>query len=292
MINRAINFVKWNQIDKKRMTSKSFIFLYVVSIFSGYAECDSSLKFITNTPGSDGFGSQFQEIIATVIYAELHNKQFVYTPFKAMEHNYNNDADFIIKKEQFINFIDNFETIDKIARHEQDVVTSDIAYKAFFDANVVACANSFSLKKVKKFFRENKNTNNYFNNNNLNIAIHVRRPNPHDNRILGTDTPDNFFLRIVNQLRVIYVAENPLFHLYSQGNNENFDLFKADDLVLHLDESIEDTFLGMVLAEVLVTGASSFSYTAGLLSDGVVYYMPFWHEPLPHWISIKTLVEG
>ena len=45
----------------------------------------------------------------------------------------------------------------------------------------------------------------------------------------------------------------------------------------------------MVLADVLVAGASSFSYTAGILAEGTVYYTPFWHEPLPHWISIETL---
>jgi hypothetical protein len=45
----------------------------------------------------------------------------------------------------------------------------------------------------------------------------------------------------------------------------------------------------MVLADILVTGASSFSYTAGLLSEGIVYYIPFWHAPLPHWTPVDVL---
>jgi hypothetical protein len=58
---------------------------------------------------------------------------------------------------------------------------------------------------------------------------------------------------------------------------------------MHINESVENTFTGMVLADVLVTAASSLSYTAGILSEGIVYYIPFWHVALPHWISINTL---
>jgi hypothetical protein len=242
--------------------------------------------FITNSVVQDGFGSQFQNIIAAVLYAELNNKKYVYSPFKTMEHNYDKDPDFIAKKERFINFIDNFEI-----NNGSYNVNTNMNYKPFLDENVARCAQSPALKKIKTIFRGNKNTENYFNNNRVNIAIHIRRPNPHDNRTGGTDTPDRLFLDIINQLRVIYYSKNPLFHLYSQGNSENFKAFRASDIILHLNESIEDTFLGMVVADILVTGASSFSYTAALLSEGTVYYIPFWHAPLPHWISINLLLK-
>jgi hypothetical protein len=242
--------------------------------------------FITNSVLQDGFGSQFQNIIAAVIYAELNNKTYVYSPFQKMEHNYDKDRDFIAKKEQFINFIDNFAI--NAARYNAN---GKINYKAFFDANVARCAQSSALKKIKTIFRANKNTDNYFNNNNVNIAIHIRRSNSHDSRISGTDAPDRLFLDIINQFRVMHYSENPLFHLYSQGNSENFEAFQAPDIILHINKSIEDTFLGMVLADILVAGASSFSYTAALLSEGTVYYIPFWHAPLPHWISVNVLLK-
>ncbi|MFA6066646.1 MAG: hypothetical protein WC707_05700 [Candidatus Babeliaceae bacterium] len=238
---------------------------------------------ITNPQQADGFGSQFQAIISSVIYAELHNLTYVYTPFHMMEHNYDNADDFIAKKEQLINFIDNFESNKNYDAYSQ------ISYKAFVDANIAACAASESLKKIKKIFRANKNTHNYFNNQNFNIAIHIRRPNSHDNRISGANTPDNAFLYIIRRLRTIYAAKNPLFHLYSQGDSESFKAFTAHDTVLHINDPVEETFTAMVLADVLVTGASSFSYAAGLLSEGTVYYIPFWHNPLPHWISVNML---
>ncbi len=239
-------------------------------------------KPITNFSQYDGFGSQFQLIIAAAVYAELQKRDFVYTPFQRMEHNYNNDPQFIAKKEQFINFIDNFPLNTGNA-------DSVVNYKEFFDNNIVRCSQAAVLKKIKTIFRSNKQTSNYFNNTNLNIVIHLRRPNPHDIRKDGADTPDALFAKIIDKLRLIYAARNPLFHIQSQGSPALFECFKAPDVVLHLDESVEDAFLSMVLADVLVTSRSSLSYTAGLLSEGVVYYIPFWHKPLLHWISVDSL---
>jgi hypothetical protein len=283
-------------MDMRNITVHLFIILFLAYLLQ--SECISAMqnrsierkRIITNPRQSDGFGSQFQTIIAAVIYAELNNCQYVYTPFNTMEHNYTNDPDFIAKKEQLINFIDNFELIDHADSNES--ISANIAYKAFFDANVTQCAMSDSLRRIKSIFRANKKYVNYFNNTRLNIAVHVRRPNSHDNRILGTNTPSNDFLTIINQLRIIYATQYPLFHLYSQGKLEDFKIFEASDVMLHLNELMEDTFLGMVFADILVTSTSSFSYTAALLSDGVIYYTPFWHAPLPHWISVNTLLKG
>jgi hypothetical protein len=241
---------------------------------------------VTNPVRDDGFGAQFQTIIYSVIYAELNDLEFVYTPFKDMEHNYESDTNFLAKKEWLINFIDNFE-INKGNAIQQDVRN----VIQFFEGNLDKSVNSLALKKIKEIFRSNKNSQNYFNNQRLNIAIHMRRSNLHDSRVDGTDTPDDFFLNIINKLRVIYAPKNPLLHIYSQGNDDDFKKFCAQDIVLHLNESIEDTFTSMVLADVLVTGRSSFSYTAGILSGGAIYYIPFWCPALPHWISINELLK-
>ena len=94
---------------------------------------------------------------------------------------------------------------------------------------------------------------------------------------------------IIQRLRGLYAARNPVFHLFSQGPSVQFARYESPDTVLHVNESVESTFTAMVLADVLVTGATSFSYTAGLLSEGTVYYIPFWHAPLPDWKSVATL---
>lgn len=246
-------------------------------------------KVVTNGKKTDGFGAQFQQIIAASIYAELTQKDFFYSPFQEMEHNYDNIPDFISKKEKLINFIGNFKTIDEAIKNNYFIITDNYAF--FFDAHVAACASSTTLKKIKEVFRANKNSSNYFNNNCLNIAIHIRRPNPHDSRTYGTDLPNDLYSKIIDKLRIVYSSRNLLFHIYSQGAIENFEDFKAEDIVLHLNETLEDTYTGMVLADVLVTGRSSLSYTAGYLSEGTVYYNSYPHAPLPHWISVDELLK-
>ena len=241
---------------------------------------------ITNPYQRDGFGSQFQSIIAAAVYADVTNQPFIYTPFKTMEHNYDNDPDFLARKEQFINFIDNFEV--NTTAYKLNVRTD--FFKRFFDTNITVCAASPVLKKIKTIFRANKDTD-YFKNGSFNVAVHIRRPNQDDCRLDGADTPDRLYVAIIDTLRALYADRNPLFHLYSQGVLSNFTHYQAADVVFHLNESVEDTFLGFVFADLLVTSRSSFSYTAALLSDGIVYYIPFWHNPLPHWISTDTLFE-
>jgi hypothetical protein len=265
------------------------IFIFVLM---GKSHASSSLlpsqdyKIITNPLRTDGFGAQFQTIIYSVIYSELTNNRYVYTPFCSMEHNYDMDPEFIAKKEWLINFIGNFP-LNRDSKIQSTTSVNDLI--SFFESNLVACYNSQSLQKIRGVFFKNKNRNDYFDAENFHIAIHVRRPNPHDSRVDGTNTPDHEYLRIIKNLRNVYSVKKPLFHIYSQGNIESFNsIYTGDDIFFHLNESTEQTFTSLVLADVLVTSRSSFSYTAGILSQGVIYYTPFWHPPLPNWISIST----
>ncbi len=261
------------------------LFLTICStIFSGESDV------MTNPMCRDGFGSQFQTIVYSVVYAEFHNQQFRYIPFVEMEHNYNNDVDFIEKKEWLINFIGNFEINKDLRLNRQISQKEQTQLFEFFEKNVARCADSDSLRKIKSVFRGNKNREDYFDNN-VNVAVHIRRHNPHDNRLDGTQTPDDIYLKAIHALRDFYSPKKPVIHIYSQGDEEEFKkTFNGPDIVFHINESIEETFAGMVLADALVTATSSFSYVAGLLSEGTVYYFDhgssYRHRPLPNWIEL------
>ena len=126
-----------------------------------------------------------------------------------------------------------------------------------------------------------------FKNNRLNIAVHIRRPNVQDDRINGTDTNDAYYLYIINYIRTKYSNKELIFHIYSQGELSKFECYKNKDTELHINEELTSTFLGLVGAEILITSRSSFSYSAALLSDGEVYYLPFWHRPRQNWIVVN-----
>ena len=237
-------------------------------------------ELITNPKRSDGFGAQFQSIIYSVIFADLNQKKFVYTPFSAMEHNYDNDPHYLAKKESLINFISNFEPNPGIP---QPTAVNDL-YR-FVEARVDSWAGT--LKRIKTIFRQNKK---FPPRAGVTAAIHVRRVNSHDNR---SDYPlDATYLSIISKLKNNFQGQTLNLRIYSQGLQSEFDAYKGiENLTLHLNGPVEETFTEMATSDVLVTTGSSFSYVAGLLSDGDVYYIPFWHPPLPHWkITEKPLL--
>ena len=74
--------------------------------------------------------------------------------------------------------------------------------------------------------------------------------------------------------------------IHSQGDEFNFSNFKGYNIDISLNKPIEETFTDLVNSDILVISKSSFSYTAGLLCDGIVYYLPFWHKPKKTWITL------
>ena len=242
--------------------------------------------YVTNCVRGDGFGAQYQNIIWAILYAELNSFEFYYTPFSSMEHNYDNDPNFLFKKEELINIINNYPTVSELTK---DVMIKELCggvNGVNFDEienNLTSCSNLESFKKIKKVFHQNKTP--IFDSNTINVAVHVRKQNTEDNHTLGI-FGDDYFLDMMDYIRNTYTGKI-VFHVYSQGDEKNFLHFKNEDVVLHLNESIELTFYSMVTAQILVMSKSSLSYTAAMLSDGIVYYLPFWHKPASSWIIKK-----
>jgi hypothetical protein len=242
------------------------------------SECYTSIK------SNDGFGAQYQRIIQTYIYCKLHKLNFLYRPFEFIEHNYNNDGDFIKKMETFINLKNNILNIN----NDINSIDYGSVVMKYCESNIDKVCNTEHLEFIKKCFWEHKDRN-VFNNNKVNVAVHIRRENKIDKGIAGArvTTPNSYYLNIMNIIREKYKNNNLQFHIYSQGNIENFKIFQEKDVEFHLDEDVCQTFLGLVAANILVTSPSSFSYCAALLSDGEIYYKKFWHNPRKEWINCE-----
>ena len=77
--------------------------------------------------------------------------------------------------------------------------------------------------------------------------------------------------------------------IYSEGKVRDFRKLFFENVHFSLNDNIENTFHDLVTSKVLVTAKSSFSYTAALLSTNIVYYIPFWCEPLDNWLMFDNL---
>jgi hypothetical protein len=132
------------------------------------------------------------------------------------------------------------------------------------------------------------------------LAVHIRRPNCDDTRPNGGEEYTNeYYIRSLLTIRDTYLnrdSKNRIqYHIYSQGTEVKFaDICNHPviglDIMMHLNDTNEDTFLGMTMANILVTSASSYSYTAAFLCDGDIYYTDFWHKPCSWWNILEKVL--
>jgi FkbM family methyltransferase len=252
---------------------------------------DFFMDRVTNELRTDGFGAQFQSVLWTLLWAELTGRCFQYTDIPHIDlisnsgtvkdHEDENTLDEVVR---FMAFKDHYPPADG-ARP----VFNMTAY-AYVEANIDAVFASEAFQRFKTRFFEGKTRR---VDGRVHVAVHIRRLNNFERengrfRPGSHDTPNAEYLAIIRRIRAEYAGRDLVFDIYSQGHADDFKEFESDQTVLHLNEKVLDSFTDLVFADVLVTCRSSFSYLAALLSDGDVYYMPFWHPPLSKWRRTDT----
>lgn len=113
--------------------------------------------YYTTSFTCDGFGSQAQKNILTFIFCDMNDYKFVYTPFKEMEHNYENDDNYLNKMENLLNFKNEIKNVSSLNNNDKifelDYVKLVIP---FINENIDQCIESDSINKIKKIFWNNK----------------------------------------------------------------------------------------------------------------------------------------
>jgi hypothetical protein len=263
-------------------------------------------KYYSTQLFDDGFGAQYQRFIWTCIYAEdCENATFVYRTPEKIAHNYNNDPAFIEKMENLMNMKDNYPNYDAVVAGAAINIPNFYDIFNYVERNIDQCIKSESMARIKKYFWANKTRDIYKKHAQttrhsgpgsgpiLHLAVHIRRPNVDDTKANGGEEYDNaYYIRSLLTIREKYMTIKPdhtiMYHIYSQGDTSKFADFihhpvLRENVILHLNETNEDTYLGMAGADILITSASSFSYSAAFLSDADIYYTPFWHKPCSWW---------
>jgi len=246
---------------------------------------DENKTYISIYDRRDGFGAQYQNIVFAILYAEFNGYEYIHNCINIIEHNYNKDENFVKNMNNFINIKKNYLNASdvkkgKILKYRSEQIYPDVENNIDNYTN-----NNPSFNKIKNCFWEDKNKD-FYKNNKFNVAVHIRRTNQIDTSIENRIENDLYYLKVMQNIREKYNDKNLLFHIYSQGDISKFECYINDDVVFHLDEDLMDTFIGLVAAEALVTSKSSLSYTAAILSEGEIYYLPFWHKPKKDWIIL------
>lgn len=229
--------------------------------------------------GKDGFGSHMQQYINGLMFAQLHGDTLYLSYDTDFEHNYTNDPTYKERMLTYINLHKYYGMPKDIDERSLPIVRNHYQF-AEDNLDLILSSPEFALLK-SRFFENKKNP---YDSSFFNVAVHIRRPNPHDNRINGTDTADDIYLSIIESIRSKHKDKCIKFHIYSQGKLEAFDIYKGDDVELYIDAPVETTYDGLIFSDILVLSRSSFSYSAALLTDATVYYLKFWHTPSKNWV--------
>jgi hypothetical protein len=181
----------------------------------------------------------------------------------------------------------------------------------YIEKNTDTCMKSKSMARIKQHYWSNKNparereriyrfqdnaaTATYTHH----LAVHIRRPNCDDTRPnSGEEYTNEYYIQSLLHIHDTYrgydSSHNIQYHIFSQGDISKFaNILQhpvlGKNVMLHLNETTEDTFIGMTIADILVTSASSYSYTAAFLCNGDIYYTEFWHKPCSWWNRLSKL---
>jgi hypothetical protein len=247
--------------------------------------------YCTTGRRSDGFGAHFQNIIVDILYTyNVTKNQYVFPIIASFEHNYANEPDFADRLVRYMNLREHFSLKSDSTDTSANIHQYSVSNYRYVEDNLTQLLNSPTMDVIKSLFYADKNTP--YDTAFYNVAVHVRRHNKEDNRIDGTNTPAEYYLNVMKYIRANHRnTEKPLrFHIYSQcadseGAEAAFkEKFMNTDVEFHLNGDVIPTFHGLVFGDALVTSASSYSYCAAFLCNGVIYYKGFWHKPSNNWI--------
>lgn len=261
--------------------------------------------YITCAGKTDGLGAQAQAIYSAMLYSHVNGMPYCHTPLHEIAHNYDNNLYFNEEAEHFFGFSEGERNITQLKNHtivnldeiSLHSITKTLGYLFHSDAKVIfqkshyhnytdGIASTYSeIRQVlKKKYYTNPKTNPFDEQKKcLQIAYHIRRGDVGNTDALRY-TGNAQIYQSIQQLKAMLERLNipSVISICSQGKPEDFGNL-CEMAELHLNGNIFDDFNRLVQSDILFMAKSSFSYCAGLLSEGIVVYEPFWHQPLREW---------
>jgi hypothetical protein len=273
--------------------------------FASHEEC-----YITCTGKRDGAGAQSLAIMSTILFAEANQIKYLHTPFANIQHNYENDIYWEKKWEDFFNLgmgelrigNEGLRIVDEISVDEDPFRIKKRANTLFVVRHCHDYADLFPNRYsrirenfVEKYYASSKSEYelNYYIKK-VNVAIHLRRGDVNgSNQFRDKFTDNKYVFRILSNILETIDSNGlvPSLCVYSEGENVDFVELESLNPKLFLNISPFTTFHNLVCADVLMMSKSTFSYSAALLSKGIVFYESFRHKPQHSWIKIKNNSE-
>jgi len=238
---------------------------------------------------NDGFGAQYQAMMSAIAFSEFKNYIYLHTPFTKIQHFTTDGKIHYVAPQTDVDRLNEFMGLNNdeliknnlLPQPEDTVIVKPIAEEVHWSKT----PSIYYTDKVLKLLRQYYYSTAKPDVGQVDIAVHVRRGDvdPKNPRFTG----NSFYQNLINNLKQKYPSREIV--IFSEGKLEDFEDFGLNEDQFRLNLDVAETFHSLVVANVLVTARSSFSYTSAILNENTVYYQDFWHKKLDHWLDISSL---
>jgi hypothetical protein len=241
------------------------------------------------------FDGNHNEGIGSILQSQLH--LYAYCKMNGFEPN-------LVK----LSNISHFQYIDKESKeYDEDFnnffafLNSDKPDGDYVDPNWLIRDWGEQFNEEKKIYineLSNKifyNGQNYFDKSKKTLSVHIRNINPEDvcfdsNREYYSESKRKYFINLIKNINNIYSNDLDI-HIFSQGNEEDFRIFKENfNCNLHINDNVITTLHHLINSNILVTSNSSFSWCSHLLGINQIVYSRenFFHSWYPNTIKVNN----
>lgn len=275
-----------------------FIKLYLKHLLSA-KKIPLDFKVTSIAKPTEGPCSHALRIMHSMNFSAITSVPYIHTKFKRLGHADRNMDEWCEVWEKYFNLGDEEESaegnhVDVIVNYEQ--VNGLLSY--IYGADSVDHKQIFNDKysDYKTKFEKNKKQI-VRETDKLNICVHIRRGDISLQTHPRMWTHNADIINTLVQLANIFDNDSYQyqFHIFSQGQQDEFAEFKQFEPIYHLDEDPVWTAQQLANADILIMAKSSYSYLAALYSEAVVIYETFTYPiakymmpPLGHWIIRET----
>jgi hypothetical protein len=230
----------------------------------------TNVFFTTNADAlkREGIGATAQYQIICYVLSKIHDTKFYFTGFKNLHHyQYFNTTqeNWDQESNEFFNFkISSFLVVTQ----ETKILNLDYLYLIHKMNKII------DEPKTREILLELKNNlklcenQKYFKNNKKNIAIHIRKFTQTD---CCTSSDREYFNEERKDIYLNYIKKlddkDHAFHIFSQGEEKEFEFLKKENVFLHIEENPLVSLYHMINADFLIMANSSLSYVAHLLGN-------------------------
>lgn len=251
-----------------------------------------------NIERKDGFGAQFQQVMAVFAWSRYKDMSFCFTPLRTL-------AELNLTSTIALNASAHNKMMGMVSDPEMfsDTTCSKcqiLDFHVIFEIENIHAYKVYTLETRRELrqrfdsFPDNTKPCAWFQPDRTNVVVHIRRGFDALNSKSERFAPVWKYERVMDFFRSQAVSKKVLFHVVTiEGSDDFSSLTSRGDVIMQYNTNVTqlETFHAMVVADHLVTSKSSFSYTAAILNRGVVYYFPFWHGAMQSWIGVYQVSE-